>query len=89
MISKRLHIIFGLAAIFISGAAIAGGTVKIDRESFDADGSFALTLSDNWLFHQGNDPSWAEPGINTEDWERLNPTELKIDMRNGRSEVEG
>ncbi len=50
--------------------------------------AFNIDAADGWLFHKGNDSSWAKNSIDTTGWKKLKPTDLseKYADKNGRVE---
>ncbi|MCB0822224.1 MAG: HAMP domain-containing histidine kinase [Bacteroidales bacterium] len=90
MILKQINILFVLVALMAASVGFADdGVVIIDQHGFNKDGSFDMSESENWLFHIGNDASWAHPDINTGDWEYRRPIDLTLDLQNSKGEVEG
>ncbi len=53
-------------------------TVVLSRDMFDHEQVILLSESDGWVYHQGNDPSWADPDLDTSDWEVMKPSDLTI-----------
>ncbi len=90
MTSKKLKILLCIAVFFISIVAeTAEKPVIINAERFAGENQVDLTNMTNWLFKSGNNPQWAEPELNTSDWEYRTPKQLSVRLRNKNDEVEG
>ena len=50
---------------------------------------FDIDNADGWIFHKGNDSSWAKNNIDTAGWEKLKPTDLSAKYADGNGRVEG
>jgi len=63
-------------------------TVELSPGMFDKSQLIRLADSQGWIYKPGNDTSWANPGINTGDWEKLSPAQLtkKMAAKDGRLE---
>jgi len=48
-----------------------------------------LADTGQWVFKKGNDLSWADPNLNTTDWDTLKPTGLKAKMADKNGRLEG
>ena len=64
-------------------------TLVLSAKMFDKNNSLQLAEEGQWVFKKGNDLSWADPNLNTADWDTLRPVDLKADMadENGRLEA--
>jgi len=64
-------------------------TLLLSAKMFDENNSLQLAEKGQWVFKKGNDLSWADPNLNTADWDTLRPVDLKADMadENGRLEA--
>ncbi|MDP1812239.1 MAG: ATP-binding protein [Sediminibacterium sp.] len=63
--------------------------VNITPEKFSKNiDAFNIDAIDGWVFHKGNDSSWAKKDIDVKGWEKLKPTDLsaKYADKNGRAE---
>ncbi|MEZ5083252.1 MAG: HAMP domain-containing sensor histidine kinase [Bacteroidales bacterium] len=90
MILKKINILFVFVALmFVSAGFSEGGVVIIDQHGFDDDGFFDISESENWMFHKGNNTSWAHPDMNTSDWEYRRPIDLSLELENDQGVVEG
>ncbi len=64
--------------------------VNITPEKFRKETDvFTIDAADGWLFHKGNDSSWAKNIIDTTGWEKLKPTDLSANYADKNGRVEG
>ncbi|MES2331810.1 MAG: ATP-binding protein [Bacteroidota bacterium] len=64
--------------------------VNITPEKFSKEiNAFNIDAADGWLFHKGNDSSWAKKIIDTTGWEKLKPTDLSAKYADKNGRVEG
>ena len=63
-------------------------TIVLSASMFNNEGKIYLGEIEHWLYKQGNDPSWADPGISVKNWQHLNPADItkKNADQNGRLE---
>jgi two-component system, NtrC family, sensor kinase len=63
-------------------------TVILSSDMFKSHQRIFLAPLDGWIFKKGHDPNWANPDLEINDWEIMNPTALspKIEDENGRIE---
>ena len=63
-------------------------TIVLTSSMFNSEGKIQLGEIEHWLYKQGNDPSWADPGISVKNWQHLNPADItkKNADQNGRLE---
>ena len=89
----RKPVIFFL--FFVSGLCASGSaysqdtTVTLTRDMFDEDQVIFLSSLEGWVFKQGNDSAWADPDLDTSDWEALRPSDLTVDHAGESGVVEG
>ena len=81
-----LAVVFLLSTFFYTNAQDT--TVVLTSSMFNSEGKIQLGEMEHWLYKQGNDPSWANPGISVKNWQHLNPAEItkKNADQNGRLE---
>jgi signal transduction histidine kinase len=64
--------------------------VNITPEKFSKEiDAFNIDAADGWLFHKGNDSSWAKNIIDTTGWEKLKPNDLSAKYADKNGRVEG
>jgi len=63
--------------------------VLISAKMFDPDQKIVLSAMNGWVFKKGNDTSWAEQKINTDDWDKIKPTQLSAALADRSGRVEG
>jgi signal transduction histidine kinase len=64
--------------------------INITPEKFSKEiDAFNIDAADGWLFHKGNDSSWAKNIIDTKGWEKLKPTDLSAKNADKNGRVEG
>ena len=63
-------------------------TVVLSSDMFKSHQRIFLAPLDGWIFKKGHDPNWANPDLEINDWETMNPTAInpKIEDVNGRIE---
>ncbi len=78
-----------LLLLFFANCFGQDSTLVLSAKMFDENNSFQLAEKGQWIFKKGNDVSWADPNLNTADWDTLRPVDLKADMadENGRLEA--
>ncbi|MES2328906.1 MAG: ATP-binding protein [Bacteroidota bacterium] len=76
-----------LLSTFFNGSA-QDTTMILSTSMFNNQGRINLGEIEHWIYKQGNDPSWANPGIAVNNWQHLNPAEItkKQADKNGRLE---
>lgn len=81
-----LAVVFLLSAFFYGKAQDT--TIVLSSSMFNSEGKIQLGEIEHWLYKQGNDPSWADPGISVKNWHHLNPADItkKNADQNGRLE---
>ncbi|WP_295233445.1 ATP-binding protein [Sediminibacterium sp.] len=63
--------------------------VNITPEKFSKEyDSYAFGDVSGWIFHQGNDTSWAKKDIDLSGWEAIKPTELSLKYADSTGKVE-
>ena len=63
--------------------------VNITPENFNKEyDTYALGDVSDWIFHQGNDTSWAKKDIDLSGWKTLKPTELSLKYADSTGKVE-
>jgi len=79
-------VVFLLSTFFYGSAQDT--TIVLSTSMFNNLGRINLGEIEHWLYKQGNDPSWANPGIDVNNWQRLNPGDItkKQADQNGRLE---
>jgi len=63
--------------------------VLISAKMFDPDQKIVLSAMNGWVFKKGNNTSWAEQKINTDDWDKIKPTQLSAALADRSGRVEG
>ncbi|MFC7357793.1 ATP-binding protein [Jejudonia soesokkakensis] len=63
--------------------------IPISTSDFRSNEQIFLAPLDNWLFHQGNDDSWANADIDVSDWKLMKPTELDTSLEDETGRIEG
>ena len=63
--------------------------VNIKPENFKNFNSYALESENGWIFHLGNDTTWAKKDINTQNWKKLKPTDLSVKYADENGRVDG
>ena len=61
----------------------------LSKKMFDDQDKIMLADTGRWIFKKGNDPSWADPNLNTTGWDTLKPTGLKAAMADKNGRLEG
>jgi signal transduction histidine kinase len=81
-----LAVVFLLSTFFYTNAQDT--TNVLTSSMFNSEGKIQLGEMEHWLYKQGNDPSWADPGISVKNWQHLNPADItkKNADQNGRLE---
>ena len=64
-------------------------TLVLSTSMFDFEQKIMLADTGNWVFRKGNDISWANPSLNTDDWDTLRPAQLKTEMADENGQLEG
>jgi two-component system NtrC family sensor kinase len=79
-------VVFLLCTFFCGNAQDT--TIVLSSSMFNNGDRINLGEIEHWLYKQGNDPSWANPGIDVHNWQHLNPAEItkKQADKNGRLE---
>ena len=84
---KRLLL---LSFIVIHFSAISQNQVlQLDTTLFKGGQTIWLADTGNWVFKKGSDISWADPKINTTDWDTLRPSQIKTEMADESGRLEG
>ncbi len=86
MLSRR--IIF-LASLLLAQLSYGQETVTLSSRLFEHHQQIRLAPLDGWLFHEGNDSSWADPDADTNDWKKFKPLELSTTLEDEDGRVEG
>ncbi len=86
--------IFLVPALVLSLCAINSAysqdtTVVLSTDMFDAEHVIYLSNLDGWVFRPGHDPAWADPDLDTLDWEVLKPSDLTTDRADESGLIEG
>ncbi len=85
---KRFLII--LFSLWTASFALAQDNLALlSTVQFETHQRLFLAPLDGWLFHAGNNPEWANPGIDLTNWKKLKPTELSAKMEDESGRVEG
>ena len=81
-----LIVVFVLGTFF--NVCAQDTTIVLSTSMFNSEGKIQLGEIEHWLYKQGNDPSWADPGISVKNWQHLNPADItkKNADQNGRLE---
>ncbi|HLG40435.1 MAG TPA: hypothetical protein VI461_12235, partial [Chitinophagaceae bacterium] len=61
----------------------------LSKKMFDDQDKIMLADTGRWIFKKGNDPSWADPNLNTTGWDTLKPTGLEAGMADKNGKLEG
>ncbi|MBK8698121.1 MAG: hypothetical protein IPN29_00490 [Saprospiraceae bacterium] len=64
-------------------------TIFITPKLFSENHEIVLSSMEGWVFKKGSDPSWADPGLNTADWDTLRPSNLSVNMVDETGKLEG
>ncbi len=64
-------------------------TVLLTSSMFNSRNEIQLADLDGWMFHQGNDPTWAEPNLDISAWKQFKPTQLSSELEDKDGRVEG
>jgi len=64
-------------------------TISLSVDDFQTHQRLLLAGKDGWLFKQGTSPGWSNPNIDTDDWQKLNPTELSPEFEDETGRNEG
>ncbi|MES2004727.1 MAG: ATP-binding protein [Bacteroidota bacterium] len=78
-----------LLSILPFTAAAQDTLVNITPENFKKFDSYALETANGWIFHIGNDSTWAKNDIDTKNWKELKPTDLSVKYADKNGRVEG
>lgn len=76
---------------FLSIAHLSHGqeTTTISTQLFEHHQQIYLAPLDGWLFHEGNDPAWADPDFDLQGWKKFKPLELSTTLEDEEGRVEG
>jgi len=64
-------------------------TVVLSTDMFNTEHVIYLSNLDGWVFRPGHDPAWADPDLDTSDWEVLKPSDLTTDFADESGLIEG
>ena len=64
-------------------------TLILDTGMFQGNNAIWLADTGNWVFKKGHDPTWANPNLNTSDWDTLRPTQIETAMADESGRLEG
>jgi signal transduction histidine kinase len=64
-------------------------TVNLSTTMFDKNQVITLFTLDGWVFHEGNNPSWANTDVNIIGWEKRGPRQLSKKMADKDGRIEG
>ncbi len=87
----KLKLFFSILTLSLLGFCRAqDSTVVLSASMFDNYFQvIPLTAKDGWIFKEGNDTSWANKDISTEDWKKFNPPQLNIKNADKNGKAEG
>ncbi len=86
----RYSVIIALLLFFPLIGWTQNTVVNITPEKFSKNiDAFNIDAIDGWIFHKGNDSSWAKNSIDTTGWEKLKPTDLSAKYADKNGRVEG
>ncbi len=83
---------FGLIVLCFFGfkcCQAQDSTVHLSASMFDINQAIVLFQMNGWQFHEGNNPEWAEPGLNTVGWKKIKPADISKDVSNKNGKIEG
>jgi two-component system, NtrC family, sensor kinase len=85
---KRLLVFLLVIQAFAFNSFAQKETVVLSSDMFKSHQRIFLAPLDGWIFKQGHDPNWANPDLEINDWETMNPTAInpKTEDENGRIE---
>ncbi|MEQ9023207.1 MAG: hypothetical protein RLN82_10690, partial [Pseudomonadales bacterium] len=63
--------------------------ITLSTNQFKSHERLYLAPLDGWIFKQGNDPSWSEVQLSTDDWQSFKPIELTAEMEDASGRLEG
>ena len=76
--------------LFASNSAFSQDTaVVLSHDMFDENQVIFLGSLEGWVFKHGSDPAWANPDLDTSEWEALRPSELTVDHTGESGVLEG
>lgn len=61
----------------------------ISAKMFDSEQKIVLSAMNGWLYREGNDTSWANKGLNTDNWKEMKPAALSAKLADRSGRVEG
>ena len=64
-------------------------TIQLSTRIFDQYQVMPLSALDGWRFQEGNNPNWANPGINTLGWKKMKPDQVSKSMADKNGRIEG
>jgi len=64
-------------------------TVTLSTELFQPHQRIFLAPLDGWIFRPGHDTAWANPQLETDDWKKMNITELSPELEDESGRIEG
>lgn len=86
----RLHLILVTLLIGISHSVTSQDKVIVlDTSMFQSHQSLRFAPLDGWVFKQGHDLNWADPGFDASDWQNFKPMQLSADMEDATGRLEG
>ena len=82
-----LTVLFILNTLFYGKAQDT--TIVLSTSMFNNEGRINLGEIEHWIYKQGNDSSWANPGIAVNNWQHLNPGEITKKQADKNGRIEG
>ena len=83
------HLIIAFVVFSSINGFAQDSALVLSKKMFDEQDKIMLADIGRWVFKKGNDLSWADPNLNTTDWDKLKPTGLKAEMADTNGRLEG
>ncbi len=80
---------FLISILVIHAVYGQGRAVVLSADMFQSHQRIFLAPLDGWVFRQGHDPSWADPAMGTDDWQKMNLTGLSPGLEDETGRIEG
>ena len=88
---KRMKFYITLIFIFsiIIQADAQDSAVHLSPKMMDKNQVIELYGLDGWQFHEGHNPAWASPDMNTTGWRKLKPANVSKQLADKNGKIEG
>lgn len=87
--NKNIFLVSILVWVCQLGGAQTNTIVLTEKKWIDNDFILNLSTDEAWLYKEGHDSTWADPNLNTSDWQHLNPASWPKAMAGKDGRIEG